>query len=88
MTIFAFVVFAVSVCLQIFVSNRIAVKGNKMLTLLQKEAALEEGIAAIKLEGARYSSLIYIETSARRLGFLDLKDNVGVISSPVAVVTN
>ena len=88
MTKFAFVVFAISVFLQVFMSNRIAVKGNKMLALLQKETTLEENIAAIKLEGAGYSSLIYIEKSARQLGFLDLKDNVGVISSPVAVVTN
>ena len=58
MTKFAFVVFAISVFLQVFMSNRIAVKGNKMLALLQKETTLEENIAAIKLEGAGCSSLI------------------------------
>ena len=60
-----------------------------MVGLTNKREILREEVATLDLELSSLSSLAYIESEARSLGFVEMANPVGVISlpaeSPVAI---
>lgn len=64
-------IFTFSVFTQLYVSNRLAVKGKEMVALDSKKTLLAKEISELRLESASLSSLAYIESVSKQRGFVE-----------------
>lgn len=64
-------IFTFSVFMQLFVSNRLAVKGKEMVALDTKKTLLAKEISELELESTHFSSLAYIEALSKQKGFVE-----------------
>ena len=78
---FFFFAFLLTLGMQIFVSNRFAVKGVELSSLLDRQKELEKEIYAQELKLSQLSSLSYIEKLATRNGFVS-SSQVVYLDSP------
>jgi len=77
----SFVLLVVSLVFQVVVTNAYATKGNEMVTFQKRSETLGKDISLLNLELAQASSMSRIEDSAKKLGFVEYKDPIAVISS-------
>lgn len=86
-TIFCFCLFGfiITLGMQMFVSNRFAVKGAELSTLLEKQKELEKEIYAKELKLSQLSSLAYVEKAASKSGFVS-STHVVYLDSPTFAV--
>lgn len=68
--------FLITLGIQVFVSNRYAVKGAELSDLLEKQKELEKDIYAQELKLSQLSSLAYVESLAIKNGFIAITDIV------------
>jgi hypothetical protein len=73
--------FLLTLGMQMFVSNRFAVKGAELSTLLERQKELEKEIYAQELKLSQLSSLSYIEKMATKSGFVS-SSQVVYLDSP------
>lgn len=71
---------------QIYVTNKLAVKGKEMVRLEARKVQLEKEISELKLQQTAYTSLYHIEQEAKKLGFVENTSYVSTIQ-PVKAVT-
>jgi len=76
-------VFISSLLLQLFVSNKTALKSVEIANLLEEKVKLEKQISALVLEDSELSSLTYIEDRAREAGFVNMSHVISVIPTTV-----
>lgn len=79
---FSGVLLVVSVLLQMFITNNLAVRGAELVELDNKKSQLEKEISKLEFEDSSLSSLAYVEGKAKLLGFIKLSDNVLAIKTP------
>jgi len=85
--IFVFATFflILSISLQVFISNKYAVKGSEMVELTARKKSLEREVSKLNMYLSCISSMFYVETRARELGFVQFDGKVNTIDSvPVA----
>lgn len=75
------VLLVVSFAAQLYVSNRLAVKGKEMVALTQKHAQLQKELSEMKLQASENSSLAYIEQRAYEQGLVPNTQSVLTIST-------
>ncbi len=80
------VIFFCSLFGQIYVTNKLAVKGKEMVELESKKISLEKQISELQLEQTSLTSLSYIEQEALKMGFIKNSSYVSTIQ-PVSAVT-
>lgn len=78
----SFVMLVGSLALQVAVTNKYAVKGSEMVSLMDQEQQLQKEISLLRLEVSEVSSMAYIETRAAELGFTEYNSQVAAIGSP------
>ncbi len=67
--IFSTFSFILTLAVQMYVTNGLAIKGKEIVQLEQRRAQLEKDISELALEQAKYSSLKYVEEQAYSMGF-------------------
>lgn len=88
-TKFCFALLFISFFSNLFIANKMAIKGKEMMDLSDKKTKLEKEISVLSLEISTLSSFNHVESEALKLGFVEMKDPVTpIIPANVAVVTN
>ncbi len=72
--------FVLSLLSQLYVSNRLAIKGKEMVDLAARRKELEKEISELSLEQSQYASLVNIEEKASKLGFVKSTEYVSAIA--------
>ncbi|KKU30225.1 MAG: hypothetical protein UX44_C0026G0005 [candidate division WWE3 bacterium GW2011_GWA1_46_21] len=80
-TVFSFVLLVLSICAQVFVANKAAVKGMEISGLEQRRAELTRDTTVLQLNLANLASLAYVETEASKMGFVHGTASVAVIGA-------
>lgn len=83
---FSGVLLVVSIFLQMFITNKLAVKGAELAELDARKSQLEKEISKLEFEDSSLSSLAYVETAANALGFVKLTSNILAIKAPSTAV--
>jgi cell division protein FtsB len=76
------VALVLSIFLQMYVTNKLAVKGAELVELDNRKVQLEKEIAKFEFEDSSLSSLAYIENKAKETGFVKLTDDILAIKVP------
>jgi len=76
-----FVCFAVSLILQVIITNKYAIKGNEMNRLKETKHELERQISLVTLEIVDSSSLASVEVKAKELGFVEHTVPIEIVGS-------
>jgi hypothetical protein len=74
--------FICSLFAQVVVSNQYAVKGTQLESLLERQTLLEKDVYALELKISQLSSLSYVETQAKKLGFIPSGAEIVYLQSP------
>jgi cell division protein FtsL len=73
--------FVISLMAQLYVSNRLVVRGKEMVDLAVRREDLEKEISELSLEQSQRASLSSIEERANKLGFVESTEYVSAIAS-------
>lgn len=81
------ILFTLSIGMRIYLTNRLAIKGKELEELSYSKERLKKEISKLSYEISSSSSISYIETEARKEGFIDYKQQIAVIAPvPVAAL--
>jgi cell division protein FtsB len=72
----------ISLFAQIYISNSVAIKSDELMRYQEQKNELERKISKLEYEDSQLSSLAYLETRAKELGFVKFSDNVLAIKDP------
>jgi hypothetical protein len=89
--IFSLILFCGSVLAKFYLSNTLSVKNVELQSKLEQKASLEKDLLLLSDKDTQLSSVKYIDTKARALGFVDMQEGLLSIDtsaqSQVAVAT-
>lgn len=71
-----------SIFAQVYISNSVAIKSEDLVELQKQKKEIEKQISKLEYEDSQLSSLSYLETKAKELGFVKFTENVLAIKDP------
>lgn len=72
----------ISLGTQIYLSNALALKGDRLTELEYTKAELEKEISKLELTKSELSSLAYVEALAKDQGYTEIRSQVIALKSP------
>jgi hypothetical protein len=81
-----------SILAQIVVTNKLSLRGNELVNLETSKQQLQKDISRLEFDESKLSSLSYLDSEAKKLGFVTMTDTVYTVNqvsnSSVAVLTS
>ena len=87
-----FCIMILSILAQIVVTNKLSLRGNELVNLETSKQQLQKDISRLEFDESKLSSLSYLDSEAKKLGFVTMTDTVYTVNqvsnSSVAVLTS